>query len=182
MSENNLKIEKIQKSSKIAQQVTNVVKIICIVGAVIAFLTGCIIVGLKEPVNRELQKAIESGALNEEEILSMGDGNAIIFQDLLEDGYIAETLGVEVIVVGVIAACMAVVLHFVGKVFKDFQDSYTPFTQGILKNLKIAFVLLTIFTLRSSLGIGLIVGLASWCVLNIFEYGCELQKQSDETL
>lgn len=182
MSESNLKIEKIQKSSKIAQTVTNILKIFCIVCAVIAVLTGCIIIGLRNPINNELQKAVESGALDEEEILSMGDGDAIIFQNLLEDGYIAETLGAYVITVGVIVICMAVVLHFVSRVFKDFRESYTPFTPGVLKNLKITFVLLTIFTLRSSLGIGIIVGLASWCVINIFEYGCELQKQSDETL
>lgn len=182
MSESNLKIEKIQKSGRIAQMVTNIVKIICIACAVITVVTGCVIIGLRNPINDELYKAIESGALNKEDILSMGNGNAVVLQNLLDDGYISEALGITVITVGVIVICMAVVLHFVSKVFKDFRESYTPFTPGILKNLKITFVLLTLFTLRSSLGIGVIVGLASWCVINIFEYGCELQKQSDETL
>lgn len=182
MSENGSKIEKIQKSSKIAQAVTNIIKIFCIVCAVLMFLAGCILIGFRNPINDELQKRIENGTLDEEEILFMGDENAAMFQNLLEDGYVAETHGTYAFTMSVIIACMAVVLHFVSKVFKDFRESYTPFTSGILKNLKIALVLLTVFTLRSSLGIGLIVGLASWCVLNIFEYGCELQKQSDETL
>ena len=81
-----------------------------------------------------------------------------------------------------VLVCFTVVLHFVGKVFKTFQESYSPFQPKVIRNLRITFILLTLYTLSTSLGIGLIVGLASWCVLNIFEYGCELQKQSDETL
>ena len=182
MSESNLKIEKIQKSGKAALMVTNIVKIICIVAAVAACLAGCIIIGLGTEVNKGINEAIEMGVFSEEEILDFGDGKAIILQSLVEDGLFAETLGAYAIVVGVVTIYMAVVLHFVSKVFKAFRESYSPFQPDVLKNLKVALILLTLFTLRSSLGIGLIVGLASWCVLNIFDYGCELQKQSDETL
>ena len=103
------------------------------------------------------------------------------------EGKLAESemgivLGTYILTIGIVPICMAVVLHFVSKVFKDFCKSYSPFQPGIIKNLKITFVLLTVFVLKSSLLIGAIVGLAAWCVINIFEYGCELQKQSDETL
>ena len=103
------------------------------------------------------------------------------------EGKLAESemgivLGTYILTIGIVSICMAVVLHFVSKVFKDFCKSYSPFQPGIIKNLKITFVLLTVFVLKSSLLIGAIVGLAAWCVINIFEYGCELQKQSDETL
>lgn len=103
-------------------------------------------------------------------------------QHLAEDGQIALAIGLFLTETGVLLVFMVVVLHFVGKVFKEFQENYSPFQPKIIKNLRITFILLTLYTLSSSGGIGLIVGLASWCVLNIFEYGCELQKQSDETL
>lgn len=182
MSEGNLKIEKIQKSSKAALLVTNILKILCIVCAAVAILAGCIIIGARTRVNNGLGQAMEMGAFSAEELLDLGDGKTIVLQSLIEDGCFAEVLGVYAITTGIAIICMAIVLHFVGKVFKNFMESYTPFAPAILKNLKIVFILLTLFTLRSSVGIGIIVGLASWCVINIFEYGCELQKQSDETL
>ena len=51
-----------------------------------------------------------------------------------------------------------------------------------VKELKVVFVLIAIFSLKSSLLAGLLVSLALWCVIQIFEYGCELQRESDETL
>ena len=68
------------------------------------------------------------------------------------------------------------------RIFKDFMESYSPFQPDILKNLKIALVLIVIYVAQSDIGIALVIGMAAWCVTNIFEYGCELQRQSDETL
>lgn len=48
--------------------------------------------------------------------------------------------------------------------------------------MKVAFIMITLFSLESNLLIGITVGFSLWSVVNIFEYGCELQKQSDETL
>lgn len=94
----------------------------------------------------------------------------------------AVTLAVYLMVLGIILICFAVVSHFLGKVFAEIKESYTPFRPEIVRNLKVVFVLVTVLTLRSSLLIGAIVGFSFWCMFQIFEYGCELQKQSDETL
>lgn len=179
MNENNLKIEKIQKSSKIAFRVTNVVKVFGIIGAVILIIAGCIVIGGKDTLNRELGEELKEGFTVEE--FSDSFGGRVAYQ-MIESGAIAEGIGLYCLEMSMILIFMAVVLHFVGRVFKSFMESYSPFQPGIVKNLKVTFVLITIAALSSSLGIGLIIGFAAWCVINIFEYGCELQRQSDETL
>ena len=180
MNENNLKIEKIQKSSKAALIVINVVNIFLIAATVIFFIGGLIIIGMKDTFNLLFMEAVESGAFTVEEFKWAFEGEML--QHLVADGQITLAMGLYLVEAGIMLICMVVVLHFVGKIFRAFRESYSPFQSDILKNLRITFILLTLYTLFSSIGIGLIVGLASWCVLNIFEYGCELQKQSDETL
>lgn len=180
MNENNLKIKKIQKSSKAAFTVTNIVKIFLIVAAVILLITGFIMIGRQEFFNASFDAALRYGEFTVEEFDWAFEGQML--QHMMEDGQIALALGLYLTEMGVVLVCFTVVLHFVGKVFKTFQESYSPFQPKVIRNLRITFILLTMYTLSTSLGIGLIAGLASWCVLNIFEYGCELQKQSDETL
>lgn len=180
MNENNLKIKKIQKSSKAAFTVTNIVKIFLIVAAVILLITGFIMIGRQEFFNASFDAALRYGEFTVEEFDWAFEGQML--QHMMEDGQIALALGLYLTEMGVVLVYFTVVLHFVGKVFKIFQESYSPFQPKVIRNLRITFILLTLYTLSTSLGIGLIAGLASWCVLNIFEYGCELQKQSDETL
>lgn len=180
MREENVKIEKIQKSSKIALTITIVAKIFAIAIAVIACLSGILLIGAKDIINEEIEKGVENGVLLQEQLMTGIEGE--IGRKLIQDGYFAETAGAYVIAVGAMMICMAVVMHFIGKVFKEMKESYSPFTTNVVKNLKVSFVLITILSLRSSLLIGAVIGFSLWCVLHAFEYGCILQKQSDETL
>ena len=75
-----------------------------------------------------------------------------------------------------------VTLHFVEKTFKEIQESDSPFRPAILRNLGLPFILITLMSASSGLFFGAVVGIALWCVYCILDYGCELQKQSDETL
>lgn len=56
--------------------------------------------------------------------------------------------------------------------------------EKIKKSSRIALVVANVTKILVIVGaVACIVGgIASWCVVNIFEYGCELQRQSDETL
>lgn len=185
MSENHQKIEKIKKSSKTALTVINIAKIFSMMCAVIAVVAGCMVIGMRTQVGSEFKTAIDEGAIVREDVMNfakLGVDYEKFMEGKLADSEVGIVLGTYILTIGVMLICMTVVLHFVGKVFKDFCKSYSPFQPDIIKNLKITFVLLTVFVLKSSLLIGAIVGLAAWCVINIFEYGCELQKQSDETL
>lgn len=180
MKESNMKIEKIQKSSKAALTVTNIVKVFLIVAAVILFITAFLMIGGQDFFNASFDAALRYGAFTVEEFDWAFEGQML--QHMVEDGQIALALGLYLLEMGVVIVCLIVVLHFVGRIFKIFQESYSPFQPKVIKNLRITLILLTLYTLSTSLGIGVIAGLASWCILNIFEYGCELQKLSDETL
>lgn len=180
MREEILTIEKIQKSGKIALTITTIAKVVAIVAAVLTCLAGVLLIGVRNTVNAGFYKCVEEGILPREEIMTGFEGEMV--SRLIQDGYIAETAGVYAITAGVIMICLAVVMHFIGKVFKEIKESYSPFTSNVLKNLKVSFVLITVLSLESSLLIGLVTGFSLWCVYRVFEYGCILQRQSDETL
>lgn len=179
----NTKIEKIQKSSNAALIVTRIIRVFAIVIAVITFVAGISFVALRNFFNAEFARAIEEGALAldwETEIDITGLVSLLTQQLGMDD--MAVALGIDMFVVGVIMIVLAVLMYFVGKVFKDMKEGYSPFQPSILKNMKIAFVIITLLSLDSSLLIGALIGFSLWCVVCVFEYGCELQKQSDETL
>lgn len=183
MTEVNTKIEKIKKSSKAAYVVTNVLKIFLIVCSMLSILAGMLVIGLGDVLNRGLGRAFESGEL------TAGDLEAFeelfereLGRRLIEEGNYSLAIGIYAVIFGITVILLALVLHFVSRIFKDFMESYSPFQQGILKNLKIALALIVVYTAQSGIGMALVIAMASWCVISIFEYGCELQRQSDETL
>lgn len=183
MSESNSKIEKIKKSSHVALVLTQIIRIILMIGAVISAGVGFFCLGAREFLDQEFVKAIAAGELTWEDLTIRFDssflsGNIYLGQE--ESG--ARTLGIYLLVMCILLLCVWAIMHFVGKVFQQLRDSYSPFGPEIIKSLKVAFVLITILVLWSSLLIGALVGISLWCVFQIFEYGCELQRQSDETL
>ncbi len=144
-------------------------------------VSGCILIGAQDYINREMEAAVESGVMSADKIAAYANGSGIVMS-FVENGDFAETVGAYMIVVGAMMICMAVIMHFVGKVFRDIKESYSPFRPEIVKSLKVAFVLITLLCLESSILIRVVIGFSLWCVFHIFEYGCELQKQSYETL
>ncbi|MCH5260273.1 MAG: hypothetical protein J1F18_10995 [Lachnospiraceae bacterium] len=177
----NTDMDKIRKSSNVALIIARICKIFCIGMAILAFITGVLLVGLNDRINEELSKALQAGeSLPELDDMGMllGVGNRLISRS--DDFGI--TLGVYVITVGVFLAILSVLMHYISKVFKEIKEGYSPFQLSIVKNMKVAFVIITVLSLNSSLLIGALIGFSLWCAFCIFEYGCELQKQSDETL
>lgn len=178
MNEGTQKIERIKKTSKAVMIVSKISMIFCLVLDCLLFLIGVILIGFKNTLNELLIEGINSGAMDISEVpFSSFFGPAVFesgeFTEALF-GYLMSMLGGLVF--------LTIILYFVRKVFKEFRESYSPFTGRIVKNLRITFILITLISLRNSLLVGLVFGLALWCVLEVFEYGCELQKQSDETL
>lgn len=183
MSESNLKIQKMKKSSGTAQILAKIIKILCIAVSVIAIGCGCWFIGARSYFDQEFAKAAAVGAFTEEEFRMQFSGSFLEeVLDLVKIDSTAVSLGISLIVLGILLICFSVMMHFIGKVFWEIKESYSPFQPEIVKNLKVVFVLITLFTLESSLLLGALVGFSLWCVLQIFEYGCELQRQSDETL
>lgn len=181
MNEQNTKIARIQKSSNIAMIFSRIAKILCIVFAVMLFLSSLLFLGLRNILEGEFAAAIESGAISADDFSFAFFGLSFSPSTLTGQSLVIRLI-VYLFFLGIIMSCLAVLFHFVSKVFREIKESYSPFQPSVIKNLKIAFILIVILSLQSSLLIGAVIGFSLWCTLHIFEYGCELQKQSDEIL
>ena len=77
----------------------------------------------------------------------------------------------------------AYIFRTIGKLFRNINQDYSPFTPENVKLIKYMAVLVSVVTL---IGIGLIPAVMTffllWAVALLFDYGCELQTESDEIL
>ncbi|MBR1592669.1 MAG: hypothetical protein IJ666_06640 [Ruminococcus sp.] len=83
--------------------------------------------------------------------------------------------------------CMAIVFGFAASLAKSVEKSETPFTEEIIGKMKkfgYSLIPLAVFggITNGSLLIMALLVLVIIMVINIFAYGAELQKQSDETV
>lgn len=181
MSEQNKKLESIKKSSNVAMILVRIAKIFCIVGSVICIFAGIYLIAFHDSVNEELHRAEAEGKFDPNELIL--ELNLGIFDMSYSDPErISETLGMYLIVEGIILIIFTVLLHFVSRVFKEINESDSPFRKSVLKDMRVLFILITLLVLQSGLLTGVMVGFALWCVHSVFGYGCELQQLSDETL
>ena len=77
---------------------------------------------------------------------------------------------------------ISIIMHFIVKIFKKICNDYSPFLPEIVKDIKIVLLLTTLLILKNSIGLGIISGFTFWGIIELYEYGCELQNQVDETL
>ena len=179
----NERISQIKKSAGISAKVMNVFAVITRVGAIIS-IVGAIIC------------LISMGFTDKEGIIYQGEKTRIIVptaQDFdMTGGFeIIQKLNIENPMLWAAANCFAAVIVLallsavfivIRNVFKEIAESDTPFTESIMKRLKIAGIIVTIFVLQSSLAAAVLTALTFWCVYSVFGYGMELQKNEDETL
>lgn len=97
-------------------------------------------------------------------------------------------------VFGIIAlGLMANLFRQAGNIFKDISQDSTPFEMKHVKRIKriaVIYLIISLFDFEKSGAstsitlniVGIVGALMFWCIALIFEYGCELQKESDETL
>ncbi len=183
MNEQNNKMEKIKRSSNIAMSIATVGKIFMIMAAAVTFMGGIVLAVLSMDSDKsdELRQMLESGKLTVDIRVFGFD----ITTDMVEGAPILDGLILAVVfmfVMCVLFILFAVTLHFTAKVFKEIRDSDSPFRPAVLKDLRLPFILIVLLSSQDSLIFGAVVGIALWCVYCIVDYGCELQRQSDETL
>lgn len=71
----------------------------------------------------------------------------------------------------------------IAKIFKNSIEMQTPFTKENIKNMKSISWLAFLYVICSvSIGYEIAVYLIITAISYVFEYGCDLQKESDETL
>lgn len=172
--------ERIQKTSKVLGIIIKVSKIICCI-SIGVFAIGIIYVMFFG--NADLL------VLNGDVIL-----HSPFSSDLLQQFNSKELILIEANAI-VKLAFLIVIFEQARQIFNDFSTERTPFEMKHVKRIRkiaIFYMLISLLdfetkggteALSFSLNIMGIVGAAMfWCISIIFEYGCELQKESDETL
>lgn len=101
---------------------------------------------------------------------------------LASEGKVAEASIVFLLSAILFTLLLTIIMHFIVKICKRICDDYSPFLPEMVKDLKTVSVLTTLLILRNSIGLAVISGFIFWGVIRLYEYGCELQNQADETL
>lgn len=83
----------------------------------------------------------------------------------------------------IMSAAAAVVWWLIERIFKEIKESDSPFTESILKKLKVVFIIISILPLfTNGVGAAIVTALICWAIYCIIDYGYALQNEVDETL
>lgn len=109
----------------------------------------------------------------------------LLFSAMAQDVLTAGTLTVLILcVVAKLALCFAV-LTLAGRMFRDFSREASPFRQLHVRRMRWIALLIFIASFINLFSMQItswIAALLIWCVSIVFDYGCQLQQESDETL
>ncbi|MBD5486659.1 MAG: hypothetical protein HDR18_14260 [Lachnospiraceae bacterium] len=103
-------------------------------------------------------------------------------EKLSSEGKVAEAGIVSLIFGSLFTLIITIIMHFIAKIFKRIYNGYSPFLPEIVNDLKIVSALSTLLILRNSIGLGIVSGFIFWGIIQLYEYGCELQNEVDEIL
>lgn len=227
---NEFSIEKINKVGKAGRIISTIAKICCIVGFIGAMIGAVALILVPKGVitaeitsdavmtvdANKLGTGINVHAIDNAEgtTFSLEDEEfTIVAKEEADNVYTVTGVGtpekidihnffVVAIVAAVLVAVYGVNAHFAGKLFKEFETCESPFTEGIVKKMKMlgyslipwVFIGGAVDAAKDSilsgkvditLDINVAMVFAVIIVLflaYIFEYGAKLQQESDETL
>jgi len=124
------------------------------------------------------------------------NGNVILHSPLTRSNIsdIGTVQLITIVIVGIIAmALMAKLFRQAENIFKDISLDSSPFEMKHVKRIKhiaILYLIISMLNFETSAAsimislnfVGIVGALMFWCIALIFEYGCALQKESDETI
>ena len=110
------------------------------------------------------------------------DHMGLVAEKLAREGKIAEAAIVFLLSAALLTLIITILMHFIVRIFQRICDDYSPFLPKNIKDLKAVSLLATLLILQSSIGLGVIAAFIFWGITQLYEYGCELQNQADETL
>lgn len=204
MNQENVKLERIKKSCKVAGIVTRIAFMVCVVGCVISLISGIVTVSNRKNMEQSITKALEE---HDEVAVGQKIGNVNVYlakvdpavmkwfknlkfessipawQKIMDETPYAFSLGLTLIGMSFGIAILAFALFQIYSVFDIIKKEDTPFSEKVLKKLLIALIIIdVIIAMTSGFGQAAIAGLITWAVYAIMDYGRVLQIQSDETL
>lgn len=187
MREEMVKLEKVKRSCKtskvISQIMAGIVSAACVICLVVPIILG--VVGI-DKVNTEIGKAVESGQatfyVDDVSLNGMIDLQVKV-EDMVNNGNYAEAVIAICIFAAVVTAICAVLFWALVSIFKTISVSETPFTEDILRKLRVVFIMIAIiFGMISGFVAFVIAACICWSLYTIFDYGFVIQQEINETL
>ena len=161
------KLAKLQKTSKVFAVIARVIEIVNYVGA--AICAAAIPVLFIAP--DKLQYFIG------------GQEDDQFFQVLSDNMEYKGAMVIFLVMLIVLTLASAYLFRKIGTLFRNINKDYSPFIPENVKLIKIIAVFVAVIMLIEA-GIipAILIGLMLWAVALLFDYGCELQNESDEIL
>jgi len=178
------KLNKVKKNCKTIKTVISILQIFLIIGIICSAVGIVTISYYKNEVNQALAAAEENGAS-----IDFDDFQAGIFKGsikseaLINEGKYNVALNLTCIYALIVCSFVYGVFFVIKKIFKEIEQSESPFSDTVLKKLKALFIIISIASLISfGLGYAILTALVLNCIYCILDYGCAIQTEVDETL
>lgn len=152
---------------------------------IVSFEDGKISGPLAPIIKRSIEESIEE---------EVGGSSQILLEDVFAgeygpkavdilNGYVRWGTFLGLIFAAGMCCVVAVIFWLVEGIFKQIKESDSPFTDAILKKLRIVFIVISILALLTNgIWAGAITALLCWAIYCIIDYGYALQLEVDETL
>ncbi|MBR0456767.1 MAG: hypothetical protein IJJ01_08875 [Firmicutes bacterium] len=162
-----IKLAKLQKTSKVFAVIARVTEIVNYVGAAICAAAIPVLFAAPDKL-----KYFISGQEGDQ-----------VFQMLSENMEYRSAMVCFLIMLIVFTLACAYLFRKIGKLFRNINKDYSPFIPENVKLIRfIAVFVAVIMLFEASIIPAILIGLMLWAVSLLFDYGCELQNESDEIL
>lgn len=199
--EENIKLNRVKKLTKVAEIILKVGEIIALVGTIIMLVMSIGMLGFPTVFEKSMN---ESGSIsytvNPDSLLKIhffdiSSDNVVNFvkeniesdipfiREWIDNGEIIKIMGITFIIYTLLLASLYVWIMFFRKIFTRINKEGSPFRQGVIRQMRVSFIVMSAILLTSfgTMG-GIVVAIALWCIYLIFDYGFCLQELADETL
>jgi len=161
------KLVNLQKASKVFAVISRVIEIVNYVGAAICAAAIPVLF-----IDQDKLKYFVSGQESDQ-----------LFQVLSKNMEFNSAMTIFLVFLIVLTLASAYLFRKIGTLFRNINKDYSPFIPENVKLIKIIAVFVAVIVLLET-GIvpAIMIGLMLWAVALLFDYGCELQNESDEII
>ena len=161
------KLANLQKTSKVFAVIAKIIEVVNYVGAAICAAAIPVLF-----INQDKLKYFISGQEDDQ-----------FFQMLSKNMEYKSAMVIFLIFLIALTLVTAYLFRKIGTLFRNINEDYSPFIPENVKLIKIIAVFVAVFMLlETSIVPAVMSGLMIWAVALLFDYGCELQTESDEIL
>ena len=211
MNEENIKLQRVQRSCKVAQKVSFILFMITMVSCVICLITGIVMIANHENFDAQINQASNEGKIVQYPDggikLNLGpvnvadiDKNDIektqnftnnlhsdipALQEFFEENQNSLSLmyGFYLLGMTLMIAILTVALYLFYTIFSMILKEGNPFADKVMKRILVSMIIISVvLALTAGIGFGALCGFLTWVIYTILDYGRSLKTLSDETL